>query len=48
MDPHPPSEPTPDFDEESFVPRGTLFFSILFLLLMVAIWGTMYFILLER
>lgn len=42
-----PTESLPP-DERDFTPRGALFFGALFLILMVAIWGTMYWILLER
>lgn len=35
-----------EFEEEA--PIGTLFFMMIFLLLMVALWGSVYWLLLER
>ncbi len=43
-----PTEGTPSPDEANFTPRGAMFFAVIFLVLMIAIWGTMYFTLLDR
>jgi hypothetical protein len=38
-----PSPPHPDFDEESFSPKGALFLLVLYIIIFAAAWGLIYF-----